>query len=244
MQGALHSLRGSGSGCARGPVDSARSRTIGALSAAIVALTLAASPVHAEDAAGKPPAAPPGPAATPSAPLTLDAVMPEAVPPGPDTPVPEPADYRMSDFRSPVPATLRGAKVLTADEAADLWNGKSGAIFIDVYPQGPKPANLPPGTFWRDPAHRSIEGAHWLPNVGYGALSPAIEDYFRTRMETLTGGNKDARLVFFCLRNCWMSWNAAKRAIEAQYTNVMWFRDGTDGWQELGYPLVDVPKVP
>ena len=41
-----------------------------------------------------------------------------------------------------------------------------------------------------------------------------------------------------------MSWNAAKRAVEARYTNVMWLRDGTDGWQELGYPLVDVPKVP
>jgi hypothetical protein len=25
---------------------------------------------------------------------------------------------------------------------------------------------------------------------------------------------------------------------------VMWFRDGTDGWQELGYPLVDVSKEP
>ena len=49
---------------------------------------------------------------------------------------------------------------------------KGSAIFIDVYPQAPKPPNLPAGTFWRDPAHRSIEGAHWLPNVGYGALSP------------------------------------------------------------------------
>ena len=31
-----------------------------------------------------------------------------------------------SDFRTPVPATLNGARVLTADEAADLWN-KNGA---------------------------------------------------------------------------------------------------------------------
>lgn len=158
-------------------------------------------------------------------------------------PVAEPSGYRMDDFRSPVPLTLQGAKVLTADEAADLWN-KNAAIFIDVYPQAPKPANLPPGTFWRDPAHRSIEGAHWLPNVGYGALSPAIDDYFRTRVETLAGGKRDAPLIFFCLKDCWMSWNAAKRAVEAHYSNVMWFRDGTDGWQDLGYPLVDVAKLP
>ncbi len=197
----------------------------GAVIAGLAALALAASAVRAEEPAEIKPA---------------DIAAPAA-----EGPIPaEPSDYRMSDFRTPVPATLRGAKVLTADEAADLWNGKSGAIFVDVYPQAPKPANLPPGTFWREPAHRSIEGAHWLPNVGYGALSPAIDDYFRTRLESLTGGKKDASLVFFCLRNCWMSWNAAKRAIEAHYTNVMWFRDGTDGWQELGYPLVDVAKVP
>jgi rhodanese-related sulfurtransferase len=41
-----------------------------------------------------------------------------------------------------------------------------------------------------------------------------------------------------------MSWNAAKRALEIGYRNVLWFRDGTDAWQELGYPLVEVGKVP
>jgi len=157
--------------------------------------------------------------------------------------VPEPQDYRMSDFRSPVPATLRGAKVLTGDEAADLWNA-NGAIFIDVYPQAPKPKNLPAGTFWRDPVHRSIEGAHWLPNVGYGALSDAVDAYFRTRLERLTKGERAAPIIFFCLKDCWMSWNAAKRALAAGYRNVMWFRDGTDAWQELGYPLVPVAKMP
>jgi PQQ-dependent catabolism-associated CXXCW motif protein len=133
--------------------------------------------------------------------------------------------------------------VLTADEAADLWNSNA-AVFIDVYPQAPKPPNLPVGTFWRDPVHRSIEGARWLPNVGYGALSATLEDYFRTRLERLTSGDRDGALVFFCLKDCWMSWNAAKRALEFGYRNVMWFRDGTDGWQELGYPLVDVAKAP
>lgn len=149
----------------------------------------------------------------------------------------------MEDFRTPVPATLRGARVLTNDDAADLWN-HNGAVFIDVYPQAPKPPNLPAGTFWRDPVHRSIEGAHWMPNVGYGALSREMDDYFRARLETLSNGKRDAPLVFFCLKDCWMSWNAAKRALEYGYTNVMWFRDGTDGWQELGYPLVAVKKLP
>lgn len=161
----------------------------------------------------------------------------------PSGPVEEPAGYRMDNFRTPVPATLRGARVLTNDEAADVWN-KDGAVFIDVYPQAPKPPNLPAGTFWREPAHRSIEGAHWLPNVGYGALSSTMDAYFRGALDTLAKGKRDAPLVFFCLKDCWMSWNAAKRALEYGYTNVMWFRDGTDGWQDLGYPLAEVKKLP
>jgi PQQ-dependent catabolism-associated CXXCW motif protein len=156
---------------------------------------------------------------------------------------PEPPGYRMDDFRKPVPAGLKGAKSLSGDEAADLWNA-DGATFIDVYPQAPKPKNLPVGTFWRDPVHRSIEGAYWMPNVGYGALSDEMDAYFRTRLERLANGDKAAPIVFFCLKDCWMSWNAAKRALGYGYTNVMWFRDGTDAWQELGYPLVDVKKVP
>jgi len=161
----------------------------------------------------------------------------------PSGPVAEPSDYRMEDFRTPVPATLRGARVLSEEEAADVWN-KNGGIFIDVYPQAPKPPGLPAGTFWREPVHRSIEGAQWLPNVGYGALSPAMDEYFRQRLETFSKGKRDAALIFFCLKDCWMSWNAAKRALEYGYTNVMWFRDGTDGWQQLGYPLAEVKKLP
>ena len=148
----------------------------------------------------------------------------------------------MDNFRTPVPATLKGAKVLSNDQAADLWN-KDGAVFIDVYPQAPKPPNLPAGTFWREPSHRSIEGAHWLPNVGYGALNATVDASFRANLEKLSKGKRDAPLVFFCLKDCWMSWNAAKRALEYGYTNVMWFRDGTDGWQELGYPLAEVKKT-
>lgn len=153
--------------------------------------------------------------------------------------VPEPANYRTNNYLSPVPSTLRGGSVLTADEAADLWN-KDAAIFIDVYPHAPKPKNLPAGTFWRDPVHRSIEGAYWVPNVGYGGLSDKVDAYFQTSLERLTGGERTKAVVFFCLKNCWMSWNAAKRAVEVGYRNVLWFRDGVDGWQELGYPLVQV----
>lgn len=194
-------------------------------------------------AAGDAPGAASSSAVTGAAPHPDVPAMPDTSASGPPAPAPEPAGYRMEDFRAPVPATLKGARVLTTDEVADIWN-KNGAVFIDVYPQAPKPPNLPAGTFWRDPVHRSVEGAHWLPNVGYGGLSQEMETHFRGALELLSAGRRDAPLVFFCLKDCWMSWNAAKRALEYGYTNVMWFRDGTDGWQELGYPLAEVKKQP
>ncbi|HVZ06029.1 MAG TPA: PQQ-dependent catabolism-associated CXXCW motif protein [Hyphomicrobium sp.] len=156
---------------------------------------------------------------------------------------PEPEAYRTDHYRSPVPLTLHGATVLSDEQAQKLWSEKS-AVFIDVYPHPPKPAGLPAGTLWRETTHRSIENAVWLPNVGYGVLSPKIDAYFRRNLKTLTHGDKSKELVFFCLKNCWMSWNAAKRALSYGYTNIDWYRDGSDGWQESGGFLDEVHPLP
>lgn len=157
--------------------------------------------------------------------------------------VAEPDGYRMEDYRKPVPATLKGAKVLSAQEASELW-AKGGAVFIDVYPHAPKPDNLPAGTLWREPQHLSIEGATWLANTGYGKLSPEMEEYFKKGLERLSGGDKAKPLAFFCLRNCWMSWNAGKRALMYGYSNVLWFAEGTDAWQEIGQPVAVAHPAP
>lgn len=159
------------------------------------------------------------------------------------SPIPEPSDYRLDDYRSPVPKTLKGARVIDADEAETLLKGRK-AVFIDVFPRAPKPPNLPAGTVWRDPTHMTMEGAHWLPNVGYGVLSPDFEAYFKSRLTKLTDGDLTRPIVFFCLRDCWMSWNAGKRALEWGYTNVIWFSEGTDAWQEAGFSLVKATPVP
>jgi PQQ-dependent catabolism-associated CXXCW motif protein len=59
-----------------------------------------------------------------------------------------------------------------------------------------------------------------------------------------TKGNTAHPIVLFCLRDCWMSWNAAKRALSYGYTAVSWFPDGSDGWTDLGRPLVRVDQLP
>lgn len=157
--------------------------------------------------------------------------------------VPEPDDYRLDHYRAPVPGSLAGGTTIGPEEAHALWEAKT-ASFIDVLPQAPKPSNLPEGTIWRDKPRQSIPGAIWLPNVGYGAIADETAAYFRAGLETVTEGDVSHPVVIFCLEDCWMSWNAARRAVEWGYTNVYWLPEGTDGWQLWDYPLERLTPAP
>jgi PQQ-dependent catabolism-associated CXXCW motif protein len=158
--------------------------------------------------------------------------------------VPEPPDYKMDDYRSPTPQTLEGAKVVTVQQAYKLWHeGKS--IFIDVMPRAIKPPDLPMDVLWFDKPRETVPGAVWLPNVGYGQLPPEMDDYFRRNLEALSGGDKAKPLLFFCMVDCWMSWNAARRALKDYgYIDVTWFPQGTDGWHFPDAPLVKAEPKP
>ena len=153
--------------------------------------------------------------------------------------IPEPTEYRMDTYRAPVPASIAGGTVVGPKAAYALWQD-GGAAFIDVMPQAPKPQNLPEGTIWREKPRESIPGAIWLANVGYGAIANVTQTYFRKGLQNATNGDRNYPVVMFCLADCWMSWNAAKRAIEWGYSEVYWMPEGTDGWAALSYPLESV----
>ena len=155
----------------------------------------------------------------------------------------EPDGYRTENYRAPVPATLSGARVLSTQEAEAIWRAKSG-IFIDVLPRPPKPKNLPEGTVWRDKPRFNIPGSIWLPDTGYGRLAPSTEDYLRQGLARVTKGNKNVLLVIYCQADCWMSWNAAKRAISFGYSNVAWYPEGTDGWTFYDLPTQESQPEP
>lgn len=149
-------------------------------------------------------------------------------------PAPEPEGYRQSDYRAAVPATLRGAAVIDTARAFEIWRDKAAA-FVDVLPRPPRPAGLPPDAVWRDKPRFDIPGSIWLPETGYGELSPAALRYFESGLAR--AGGKSRPLVFYCLADCWMSWNAAKRALSLGYMKVFWYSEGTDGWAAAGHPL-------
>ena len=152
--------------------------------------------------------------------------------------------YRIDNFRSPVPDHVPGAQTLDTVAARALIASEPTAVFIDVLPRPPRPAGLSATSLWIPPPHHSIPGSTWLPNVGYGRLSDELDAYFRHHLQRLSDGRRDKPLVIFCQADCWMSWNAARRAAEYGYARVFWYPDGTDGWTAAGLTLAPSTPAP
>jgi len=156
--------------------------------------------------------------------------------------VAQPDGFRAEPYRAPVPDGLDGARVLDTAAVAALWKA-GGAVFVDVLPKPPRP-KLPPGTVFRLPPRADIPGSVWLPDVGYAELSADMATYFADHLAEATGGDRGRTVVFYCLADCWMSWNAAKRALALGYTDVVWYPEGTDGWSFEGLPTEARDPVP
>ena len=158
-------------------------------------------------------------------------------------PVAEPANYRLDRYRDATPATVAGGKVIDTGGLRTLMEG-GRAVLIDVLPAPRKPPEMKDGTPW-SPVHDDIPGSIWLPEMGQGVLSEAAEAWFRERLRQLTGGDMDRPVVFYCLEQCWMSWNAAKRAASFGLRDVRWYRGGTDAWQRENLKLARAaPETP
>lgn len=149
--------------------------------------------------------------------------------------VPEPPGYRMDHYRAPVPATLQGARVIGTEALARLI-AETHPVLIDVLPAPAPPPDARPAMPRLPLPHRDIPGSVWLPDVGRGELPPGLAFSFKAALARLSEGRRDAAMVFYCLSQCWMSWNAAKRAVAEGFTHVIWYPDGADGWEKAGHP--------
>lgn len=149
--------------------------------------------------------------------------------------VPEPAGYWMNEAKGTVPATLAGTTVIDAPSLAKML-ARGGVVLVDVAPASRRPPNQSPAMPWLPVPHHDIPGSLWIPGAGRGALPPDLAAYFLDRLARATGHDFNHPVVIYCHPNCWLSWNAAKRAISAGYRHVFWFRGGVEGWQEAGQP--------
>lgn len=131
--------------------------------------------------------------------------------------------------------------MLSTPQAYVLWQA-ARAAFVDVLPYVPRPTGLAPGTLWIEHPHADVPGSIWLPDTGYGDLAPVMQEYFADGLRLATRGDPDRMLIFYCKPDCWMSWNAARRALSLGYRRVGWYPDGATGWAKAGYPLE--PRTP
>jgi PQQ-dependent catabolism-associated CXXCW motif protein len=138
-----------------------------------------------------------------------------------DTPLFSADGYRINLYRSPTPNQLQGAAIVD-----------TAALLIDVYRR-----QWLQGRFIEDQPHENLPGSHWLANTGDGDLTADWQGYFARNLNALTAGDLAQPLVFYCRSDCWLSWNAVKRAAAMGYKTLYWYRDGLDAWQAANLPV-------
>jgi rhodanese-related sulfurtransferase len=130
-------------------------------------------------------------------------------------------------MHGPTPTHLPGGLVVTTGALAKLLQDRSASVLLfDV-----------------------LGGAETLPNAlrvrGFaepGTFTDRLQQQLVQILQTQTGGRRDMPLVFYCASTqCWMSYNAALRAVNAGYTNVLWYRGGIEAWTAAGLPLAGAP---
>ena len=150
---------------------------------------------------------------------------------------------RTAYYRARLPDTVPGGKRISLDQAYAHFQKKS-ALFVDVMAHtgtGPDPID----GHWRLAEQRkNIPGSIWLADVGTGTLSKQMQDYYRSNLARITNNDKTKPLIIYCTADCWMAWNAVRRAAKWGYKNLLWFPQGSDEWKIKGYPLVQSTPVP
>jgi rhodanese-related sulfurtransferase len=133
--------------------------------------------------------------------------------------VPAQNGLKSGDLGGPTPTSIPGGRVITTPELLQLLNNpQGGAMVFDV-----------------------LGGQQRLPNAidavsasAGGSFSDRTQRQFESQLERLTGGQKQVPMVFYCSSiNCWMSYNAALRAIHAGYSQVYWYRGGLQAWDYM-----------
>ena len=142
--------------------------------------------------------------------------------------VPATRELRLADHASPTPKEVPGAHTVRTTELQDWLKREVPArpVLFDVV---------------GGEAHDSIPGAVWLPGAGRGtSFQDAVQGQLAHVLEQLGGrpGDRGRAFVFFCSSvNCWLSYNAALRAVALGYKEVYWYRGGIEAWIDAGGEL-------
>jgi rhodanese-related sulfurtransferase len=136
-----------------------------------------------------------------------------------DMGVPPQSSLKNGNMGGPTPASIPGGRVITTPEVLQaLNNPQAGVIVLDVL-----------GAQQRLPNAVNVVDA----SAG-GSFDDRTQSQFENQLRQLTNGRKDVPMILYCSSiNCWMSYNAALRAIHAGYTSVYWYRGGLEAWNTM-----------
>jgi rhodanese-related sulfurtransferase len=123
-------------------------------------------------------------------------------------------------MHGPTPASIPGGQVITTKGFVELLRRRQPPVLIlDVL-----------GGSERIPGAQNAVPAHQA-----GSFKDQTQRQFGQYLARATRGNKQHALVLYCASpQCWMSYNAALRAINMGYTNVLWYRGGIEFWKRAG----------
>lgn len=130
------------------------------------------------------------------------------------------AELHTGPMHAPTPSSIPGGQVITTKGLLPLLaNAELGAMVFDVLGG----AEMIPGAHPAAPASQP------------GSFRDQNQQDFGRYLQSLTRGNMETPLVFYCLSShCWMSYNASLRAINLGYRNVLWYRGGIEAWKAAG----------
>jgi PQQ-dependent catabolism-associated CXXCW motif protein len=131
---------------------------------------------------------------------------------------------RTADLSAPTPREVPGAKTIRTEELRQSLGSQSQPLLFDVL---------------GGEAHASLPGAIWLPGAGRGeSFTDAVQFRLARTLEATTKGDRGRPIVFFCQGpQCWLSYNAALRAVALGYRSVHWYRGGIEAWLAAGGEL-------
>lgn len=144
---------------------------------------------------------------------------------------------RGAPYTAPTPTGIPGAKVIATRELRSLVEAGAGS----------EPSNRPVLVdVASGDGHATLPGAIWIPGAGRGtSFVDPLQAQFIDLMAGITGGDKARAVVFFCVNvQCWLSYNAALRAVAAGYSRVSWYRGGIASWRDAGLPLAAITPAP
>ena len=133
------------------------------------------------------------------------------------------AELHPGPMHAPTPLSIPGAQVIATPALVALMKSKPSAVFLFDVLGGPERIT---GALLAVPAHQP------------GHFDDAAQREFGNFLQQTTQGRLDVPLVFYCSSPmCWMSYNAALRAVRLGYRQVLWYRGGLDAWKGSGQPV-------